>query len=74
MAAGKAPDAIRFERRVSPATRIEVARARSRLQGAVRAHLSARGFDEGYQSVPVNWGMSSARKKGFFELVSSMSQ
>jgi lysyl-tRNA synthetase class 2 len=29
-----------------PTTRIEVARARSRLQGAVRAHLSARGFDE----------------------------
>ena len=27
------------------------------------------GFDEGYQSVPVNWGISSARKKGFFNLV-----
>ena len=27
-------------------TRIELARARSRLQGALRAHLSARGFDE----------------------------
>ncbi|MFN8346880.1 MAG: hypothetical protein U0X91_17900 [Spirosomataceae bacterium] len=25
------------------------------------------GFDEGYQSVPVNWGISSARKRGFFE-------
>ncbi len=25
------------------------------------------GFDEGYQSVPVNWGISSERKKGFFE-------
>jgi hypothetical protein len=24
------------------------------------------GFDEGYQSVPVNWGISSARKRGFF--------
>jgi hypothetical protein len=23
-------------------------------------------FDEGYQSVPVNWGISSERKKGFF--------
>jgi hypothetical protein len=23
-------------------------------------------FDEGYQSVPVNWGISSHRKKGFF--------
>ncbi len=27
------------------------------------------GFDEGYQSVPVNWRISSERKKGFFELV-----
>jgi hypothetical protein len=26
-------------------------------------------FDDGYQSVPVNWGISSERKKGFFELV-----
>jgi hypothetical protein len=24
------------------------------------------GFDEGYQSVPVNWGISSDRKKAFF--------
>jgi hypothetical protein len=24
------------------------------------------GFDEGYQSIPVNWGISSARKRGFF--------
>ncbi len=27
------------------------------------------GFDDGYQSVPVNWGVSSPRKKGFFALV-----
>ncbi len=27
------------------------------------------GFDEGYQNVPVNWGISSARKKGFFKLL-----
>jgi hypothetical protein len=27
------------------------------------------GFDEGYQSVPVNWGISSDRKKGFFNKV-----
>ena len=30
------------------------------------------GFDEGYQSVPVNWGISSARKRGFFALVREM--
>ncbi len=27
------------------------------------------GFDEGYQSVPVNWQISSVRKRGFFELL-----
>jgi hypothetical protein len=32
------------------------------------------GFDEGYQSVPVNWGISSARKRGFFDLVGDMSK
>jgi len=26
-------------------------------------------FDEGYQSMPVNWGISSLRKRGFFSLV-----
>ncbi len=30
--------------------------------------MKGEGFDEGYQSVPVNWGISSARKKGFFDL------
>jgi hypothetical protein len=35
---------------------------------------SGEGFDEGYQSMPANWGISSARKKGFFDLVASMSE
>ncbi len=30
------------------------------------------GFDEGYQSVPVNWKISSERKKGFFGLLKEM--
>lgn len=34
--------------------------------------MQGEGFDEGYQSVPVNWGISSARKRGFFELVRAM--
>lgn len=29
-------------------------------------------FDEGYQSMPCNWGISSERKKGFFGLVKLM--
>ena len=31
--------------------------------------MQGEGFDEGYQSVPVNWGISSERKKGFFNLL-----
>ena len=34
--------------------------------------MSGEGFDEGYQSVPVNWGISSDRKKGFFRLLSEI--
>ena len=30
------------------------------------------GADEGYQSVPVDWGISSLRKRGFFALVQEM--
>jgi len=30
------------------------------------------GPDEGYQSVPVSWGISSARKRGFFTLLRGM--
>jgi hypothetical protein len=35
--------------------------------------MEGEGFDEGFQSVPVNWGISSARKRGFFSLVKEMS-
>jgi hypothetical protein len=28
--------------------------------------MQGEGFDDGYQSVPVNWGISSPRKKAFF--------
>jgi hypothetical protein len=28
--------------------------------------MKGEGFDDGYQSVPVNWGISSPRKRGFF--------
>ncbi len=30
------------------------------------------GFDEGYQSVPVNWKTSSSRKQGFYKLLSEI--
>ena len=35
--------------------------------------MKGEGFDDGYQSVPVNWGVSSPRKKGFFHLVKEIS-
>lgn len=31
--------------------------------------MKGEGFNEGYQSVPVNWGLSSDRKRGFFKLL-----
>jgi hypothetical protein len=34
--------------------------------------MAGEGFDDGYQSVPVNWTISSARKRGFFTLVKEM--
>jgi hypothetical protein len=48
---------------------------------AVAAHVSWGWFDyrrkgevleEGYQSPPVNWGLSSARKKAFFAYLSEI--
>ena len=34
--------------------------------------MKGEGFDDGYQSVPVNWGAPSPRKKGFFRLLSEI--
>ncbi len=31
--------------------------------------MPGEGFDDGYQSVPVNWGISSPRKRAFFSLL-----
>ena len=36
--------------------------------------MEGEGFNEGYQSAPVNWGISSERKRGFFELAKRMTQ
>ena len=30
------------------------------------------GYDEGYQSIPINWRISSDRKKGFFDLLETI--
>ncbi len=34
--------------------------------------MKGEGYDEGFQSVPVNWSISSARKRGFFRLLAEM--
>jgi hypothetical protein len=34
--------------------------------------MRGEGFDDGFQSVPVNWGLSSDRKRAFFELLSEI--
>jgi len=34
--------------------------------------MRGEGFDDGYQSVPVNWGASSPRKKAFFKLLAEI--
>lgn len=34
--------------------------------------MKGEGFDEGYQSVPVNWGISSERKRDFFRTLKAM--
>lgn len=34
--------------------------------------MKGESLDDGYQSVPANWGISSERKKGFFKLLSEI--
>ncbi|HXW07380.1 MAG TPA: hypothetical protein VD833_19240 [Vicinamibacterales bacterium] len=34
--------------------------------------MKGEGYDEGYQSVPVSWGISSERKRAFFRLLAEM--
>jgi hypothetical protein len=34
--------------------------------------MSGEGFDEGYQSIPVNWSLSSKRKRDFFRLLATI--
>jgi hypothetical protein len=50
---------------------------------ATRGHVSwgyfdyrmkGEGFENGYQSVPVDWGIKSERKKEFFSLLKQMSR
>jgi hypothetical protein len=31
--------------------------------------MKGEGFEQGYQSMPADWGIHAARKKGFFDLL-----
>jgi hypothetical protein len=55
-----------------PANHFTAAVAQFASWGYFDFRMPGEGFDEGYQSVPVNWKTSSARKSGFFELLSQI--
>jgi hypothetical protein len=40
--------------------------------GCFDYRMKGEGIDAGYQSVPVDWAISSERKRGFFELLSKI--
>lgn len=56
-----------------PENNFTVATAARASWGFFDFRRAGEGFDEGYQSMPANWGISSARKRGFFTLVAEMS-
>ena len=49
-----------------PANNFPAAIAEYASWGYFDFRMKGEGFDEGYQSVPVNWAISSPRKKAFF--------
>jgi len=40
--------------------------------GCFDYRMAGEGHDDGFQSVPVNWGISSPRKRGFFDLLARL--
>jgi hypothetical protein len=39
------------------------------MKGNFHVRMRGEGFDDGFQSVPVNWRISSPRKRAFFKLL-----
>jgi hypothetical protein len=56
----------------APANNLRAAVGAYASWGFFDFRMRGEGYDEGYQSVPVNWGISSARKRGFFDAVSEI--
>ena len=52
-----------------PANNMLAAIAEYASWGYFDYRLQGEGFDQGYQSVPVSWAISSSRKRGFFDLL-----
>jgi hypothetical protein len=52
-----------------PANNMLAALGRHAGWGYFDYRMANEGFDEGYQSVPTNWQISSGRKRGFFDLL-----
>ncbi len=55
-----------------PTNNFLAAVAESASWGYFDFRMEDEGYNEGYQSVPVNWQTSSARKQGFFQLLSEI--
>ena len=55
-----------------PANNVVAALGEYASWGYFDYRMAGEGFDEGYQSVPVSWGLTSARKKGFFKLLAEV--
>src|SRR5262249_7713753 len=52
-----------------PANNLLVAVGEYASWGYFDYRMQGEGYDDGFQSAPVNWGISSARKRSFFGLV-----
>ena len=52
-----------------PSNNLTAATAGYASWGYFDFRMKDEGFVDGYQSVPVNWAISSFRKRGFFRLV-----
>lgn len=62
-------DHFNFEQRENNMTAALAERA---SWGYFDYRMKGESFDDGYQSVPVNWGISSARKRAFFHLLAEI--
>jgi len=72
-----------LDRRKSAAAKSGAAPAGPKRSGALSEYASwgyfdsrlpGEGFEDGYQSMPVDWGISSERKRRFFDYLSEIAE